>query len=331
MGIPAVVGAGAAVSELTDGSTIAIDGETGAVWLNPTPEEIAELERRRREWLESRRAAETDRHKPAYTRDGRRIRVLANISGVQEAAAAIDCGAEGIGVLRTEFLFLNRTSPPGEDEQYEAYRAIAAMLGDRPLVIRTLDIGGDKPLPYVEIEQEANPFLGLRGIRLTLQRRNLLEPQLRAIVRAGRGHRIEILLPMVSTVDEVRQVKQILGACDLPVGVMIETPAAVAIAEDLARAAAFFSIGTNDLAQYVMAADRTNPRVAALADPLQPAVVKMMRQTIEAARAAGIPVTLCGEVAADTKATRLLLDLGFEEFSVSAPLIPGLKRAIAQC
>ncbi len=331
MGIPAVVGAGPGVGALTDGTTIAIDGETGAVWLNPTADEIADLERRRREWLESRRAAETDRHKPAYTRDGRRIRVLANISGVAEAAEAVECGAEGVGVLRTEFLFLNRSTPPTEDEQFEAYRAIVAALNGRPLVIRTLDIGGDKPLPYAEIAHEANPFLGLRGIRLTLERRDLLETQLRAIVRAGRGHRVEILLPMVSTLDEVRHVKQILGPCDLPIGVMIETPAAVAIAEHLARAAAFFSIGTNDLAQYVMAADRTNPRVAALADPLQPAVMRMMRQTIDAAHTAGIPVTLCGEVAADTKATRLLLDLGFEEFSVSAPLIPGLKRAISEC
>ena len=331
MGIPAVVGVGAAMSAVADGATIAIDGETGAVWPAPTAEEIAELERRRREWLDSRRAADADRHKPAYTRDGRRIRVLANISEVAEAAEALDCGAEGVGVLRTEFLFLNRSSPPTEDEQFEAYRAIAATLGERPLVIRTLDIGGDKPLPYVEIGDEANPFLGLRGLRLTLERRDLLEPQLRAIVRASPGHRIEILLPMVSTLDELRQVKRILGPCELPVGVMIETPAAVAVADELAREAAFFSIGTNDLAQYVMAADRTNPRVATLADPLQPAVVRMMQQAIEAARAAGIPVTLCGELAADTKATALLLDLGFEEFSVSAPLIPELKRAISRC
>jgi phosphocarrier protein FPr len=197
-------------------------------------------------------------------------------------------------------------------------------------VIRTLDIGGDKPLPYIDVGEEANPFLGWRGLRLTLERRDLLETQLRAIVRASPGHKIEILLPMVSTLDELRQVKQILGPSDLPVGVMIETPAAVMIADDLAREAAFFSIGTNDLAQYVMAADRTNPRVAALANPLQPAVLRMMKQSIAAGRAAGIPVTLCGELAADTKATALLLDLGFEEFSVSAALIPELKLAISR-
>jgi phosphocarrier protein FPr len=331
MGIPAVVGAGAAISNVAEGATIAIDGETGAVWMSPDEDEIAELERRRREWLESRNVAKEHRHEPARTRDGRNVRVLANISSVAEAAEALDCGAEGVGVLRTEFLFLNRNSPPSEDEQFEAYRAIASTLGDRPLVIRTLDIGGDKPLPYVAIGEEANPFLGWRGLRLTLERRDLLETQLRAIVRASPGHCVEILLPMVSTLDEVRQVKQILGPCDLPVGVMIETPAAVAIADQLARETAFFSIGTNDLAQYVMAADRTNARVAALADPLQPAVLRMLRQAIEAARAAGIPTTLCGELAADTQATPLLLGLGLREFSVSATLIPELKRAISRC
>jgi phosphocarrier protein FPr len=331
MGIPAVVGLGPVTSTLAEGATIALDGEKGAVWFAPTAEELAELERRRTEWLESRHAAQTQRHKPACTRDGRRIRVLANISSVAEAAEALENGAEGVGVLRTEFLFLNRSTPPGEDEQFEAYRAIADMLGGRPLVIRTLDIGGDKPLPYIDVGEEANPFLGWRGVRLTLERRDLLETQLRAIVRASPGHRVEILLPMVSTLDELRQVKQILGPSGLPVGVMIETPAAVMIADELAREAAFFSIGTNDLAQYVMAADRTNPRVAVLANPLQPAVVRTLKQSIAAARAAGIPVTLCGELAADTKATALLLDLGFEEFSVSASLIPELKLAISRC
>jgi phosphocarrier protein FPr len=307
-----------------------LDGEKGLVWLSPTAGEIADLERRRREWLESRRAAQAIRHKPASTRDGRPVRVLANISGVSEAAEALDSGAEGVGVLRTEFLFLGRNSPPDEAEQFEAYRTIAQTLGQRPLVIRTLDIGGDKPLPYVDAGEEANPFLGWRGIRLTLARPDLLEPQLRAIVRASRGHRIEILLPMLSTLDELRQVKKILGEVDLPVGVMIEVPAAVAIAGQLAREAAFFSIGTNDLAQYVMAADRTNARAAPLADPLQPAVLRTLRLAIEAGRQAGIPVTLCGELAADTLATPLLLGLGLEEFSLSAPLIPELKRAVAR-
>jgi phosphoenolpyruvate-protein phosphotransferase/dihydroxyacetone kinase phosphotransfer subunit len=330
MGIPAVVGLGPAISALADGTTIALDGARGAVWISPSPTEAADLERRRKEWLESRRAAQAVRHKQASTRDGRPIRVLANISGVAEAAEALDSGAEGIGVLRTEFLFLGRNSPPDEDEQFEVYRAIAETLGQRQLVIRTLDIGGDKPLPYVDAGEEANPFLGWRGIRLTLARLDLLEPQLRAIVRASPGHRIEILLPMLSTLNELRQVKKILGEVNLPVGVMIEVPAAVAIADQLAREAAFFSIGTNDLVQYVMAADRTNARVAPLADPLQPAVLRALRQAIEAGRRAGIPVTLCGELAADTLATPLLLGMGLEEFSVSAPLIPELKRAISR-
>lgn len=330
IGIPAVVGLGPAISTLAEGATVALDGERGSVWVSPTPAQVAILNSRREEWIASRAAAQAERHKPACTRDGRRIRVLANINGVEEAAAALEYGAEGVGVLRTEFLFLGRTSPPGEEEQYAAYRAIAETLGSRPLVIRTLDIGGDKNLPYIDIGEEANPFLGWRGIRVTLGRQDLLRTQLRAILRAGDGHRVEILLPMVSSLDELRQVKSIVGQVQMPIGVMIEVPAAVAIADQLAREAAFFSIGTNDLVQYVMAADRTNARVAPIADPLQPAVLRMMRQAIEAARGAGIPVTLCGELAADTLATPLLLGMGLTEFSVSAPLIPELKRAISR-
>jgi phosphocarrier protein FPr len=237
-------------------------------------------------------------------------------------------------VLRTEFLFLGRAAAPGEEEQYAAYRAIADALGSRPLVIRTLDIGGDKSLPYVEIGAEANPFLGWRGIRVTLGRRDLLKAQLRAILRAGAGRNVEVLFPMVSSLSELREAKAVLaevaGGKDVKAGVMIEVPAAVAIADQLAREAGFFSIGTNDLVQYAMAADRTNERVAAIADPYQPAVLRMIGQAIQAGRQAGIGVTLCGELAADPLATALLIGLGLEEFSVSAPLIPALKQAIAR-
>jgi phosphocarrier protein FPr len=283
-----------------------------------------------------------ERHTPAATRDGRRIRVFANISGIPEAVEAVACGAEGVGVLRTEFLFLGRAAAPGEDEQLAAYRAIAESLAGRPFTVRALDIGGDKSLPYVEIGEEANPFLGCRGIRVMLRRRDLFRTQLRAILRAGAAHPVELLLPMIASLDELRETKTMVAEAEaeleregLPfrknirIGVMIEVPAAVAIADQLAREAGFFSIGSNDLIQYVMAADRTNSRVAPIADPFQPAVLRMIRQTIEAGRGAGINVALCGELAADPLATPLLLGLGLEEFSVSAPLIPELKRAIS--
>ncbi|MFB3825215.1 MAG: phosphoenolpyruvate--protein phosphotransferase [Bryobacteraceae bacterium] len=317
MGIPAVVGLGPALAGIEPGTVIAMDGGAGEVWVPPPPD----IEARRAAWLAARAAAQAERLTPARTRTGRRVRVFANIGGVAESAAAVEAGAEGVGVLRTEFLFLNRATPPGEEEQLEAYRAIAAALGGRPLVIRTLDIGGDKDLPYVDAG-------GLRGIRLTLRRRDLLDTQLRAIVRAAEEYRIEVLFPMISTVAEWREAKAALGGASVKAGAMIEVPSAVAVADSLAREAGFFSIGTNDLAQYAMAADRTNPREAALADALQPAVLRMIRDAVRAARQAGIPATLCGELAADPLATALLLSLGIEEFSVSPPFIAGLKRRI---
>jgi phosphocarrier protein FPr len=338
MGIPAVVGLGPGLAALEDGVVVAIDCERGQTWIAPTQDQLREIEARRQAWQESVRAAREARHRPAVTADGRRLRVFANIGAVAEAGDALASGADGVGVLRTEFLFLNRAEAPSEDEQYAAYRAIADVLGDRPLVIRTLDAGGDKNLPYLAIGAEPNPFLGWRGIRLTLGSPALLRAQLRAIVRAAAHRNVEVLFPMVSSLAEFREARAALREVEaglgvtnpLRAGVMIEVPAAVAIADQLAREAAFFSIGTNDLAQYTMAADRTNARVAALADALDPAVLRMVRQTVEAARAAGIPATLCGELAADPLATPLLIGLGLEEFSVSPPLIGALKRAIAQ-
>ncbi len=287
--------------------------------------------------------AEQERHKPAATRDGHRIRVLANLKSVDEVSEALDCGAEGVGLLRTEFLFLGREAAPSEEEQLIAYRTVAEALGSRPLVIRTLDIGGDKRVPYIEIGEEANPQLGWRGIRVMLGRRDLFRTQLRAILRADCGHAIDIMFPMISSVAELRDAKTALSEVenelerdgipfqkDRKVGIMIEVPSAVAVADQLAREASFFSIGSNDLVQYVMAADRTNARVAPLADPFQPAVLRMLRDTIQAGRQAGIGVCLCGELAADTLATPVLIGMGLEEFSVSAKLIPELKQSIAR-
>jgi phosphocarrier protein FPr len=342
MGIPAVASLGPGISLIAEGTRVGVDGAQGIVWISPNDGEVRELEGRRNTWLAARRAMEAERRQPAATRDGRRIRVFANISSVAEAAEAIAFGAEGVGVLRTEFLFLRRTSAPGEEEQATAYRAIAESLAGRPLYVRTLDIGGDKNLPYVEIGEEANPSLGWRGIRVTLSRRDLFRTQLRAILRAGANHALDLLLPMVASLDELRESRALVAEAEaelerdglafhkhIRIGVMIEVPAAVVIADQLAREADFFSIGTNDLIQYAMAADRTNARVAPIADPFQPAVLRLIRQTIDAARAAGIPVALCGELAADPLATPLLLGLGLDEFSVSAPLIRELKHAIS--
>lgn len=344
MGIPAVAGLGSPVQAVAEGTVVAVDGERGLVWLSPTPEQVEETRQRRTGWLAARQEASAVRLRPAQTADGRRIRVYANTSGVNETADAVAQGAEGIGVLRTEFLFLHRSAAPSEEEQLAAYLAIGRMLGPRPLVIRTLDAGGDKSLPYLDVGAEANPFLGWRGIRVTLGQRDLLHTQFRAILRAGAEQNVEVLLPMISTLDELRTARAMLRqmqaeldqeglrhARDPRLGVMIEVPAAVAIADALAREADFFSIGTNDLTQYVMAADRTNARLGPLANPLQPAVLRFVGQTVQAAKRANIPVTLCGELAADPQATALLIGMGLDEFSVSPPFIPALKRAISVC
>lgn len=343
MGIPAVAGLGPAVAAIADGTMVALDGERGLLWVAPDAERLEELEARRAAWLSGRETARAGRHRLAQTRDGRRIRVLANISGVDEAKEALECGAEGVGVLRTEFLFLNRATAPSEDEQCGAYMAIASVLGPRPMVIRTLDVGGDKSLPYIAGAEEANPFLGWRGIRVSLGQRDLFQTQLRAILRASAAGDVEILLPMISSLAEVRAARELLEEAkavlrttgvafnaNMKIGVMIEVPSAAVIADQLAREVDFFSIGTNDLAQYLMAADRTNPRVSAMADPLQPAVLRIVRQVVTAAKEARIGVTLCGELAGDPLATALLAGLGLEELSVSAPLIPAVKQAIAR-
>lgn len=343
MDIPVVVGLGPGLSAIEDGTTVAVDGQQGRLWVSPDADVARGIESRRETWLQGRRVAQQERHKPAATRDGRRIHVLANLKSVEEASEALDCGAEGVGLLRTEFLFLGREVAPSEEEQRIAYSTVAEALGSRPLVIRTLDIGGDKPVPYIELGEEANPQLGLRGIRVMLGRRDLFRTQLRAILRAGCGHSIDIMFPMISSVAELREAKAALSEAEVEleregipfqknrkVGIMIEVPAAVAVADRLVREASFFSIGSNDLVQYVMAADRTNARVAPLADPFQPAVLRVLRQTIQAGREAGIGVCLCGELAADTLATPVLIGMGLEEFSVSAKLIPELKQAIGR-
>jgi phosphoenolpyruvate-protein phosphotransferase/dihydroxyacetone kinase phosphotransfer subunit len=342
-GIPAVAGLGLTLSTIPEGTLVGVDGTRGKLWISPDPAEIRDLEEARRAWLASRQTTQAERRLPCSTRDGRRVTLLANLSSVADAIEALESGAEGVGVARTEFLFIDRQTAPTEEEQLTAYRAIADTLGERPLVIRTLDIGGDKRVPYIDIGAEPNPFLGWRGIRVTLGRRDLFETQLRAILRAGHQRPVEILLPMISTLEELREAKAVIRDVEaallregvpfrqgMPVGVMIEVPAAAVTADRLASEASRLSIGTNDLVQYLMAADRTNSRVAHAADYFQPAVLRLIRDVVEAGRRTGIRVDVCGEMAADPRAVPLLLGLGLEELSMSAPLIPEVKRTIAR-
>jgi phosphocarrier protein FPr len=346
LGIPAVVGLGPAIWQLGEGQLVAVDGEQGRVWPEPGPEQLEALRRKRQEWLEGQERLKAAGLGEAATQDGRRIEIAANIGGPNDVPVAREYGAEGVGLFRTEFLFFNRDLAPTEEEQLDAYRQAAAGMEGRPLIIRTLDIGGDKPLPYVEMGEEANPFLGWRGIRFCLDRPEIFRPQLRAILRAsvdadGKQTNVKIMFPMIGTLAELLAAKQVLveiqqelRAAGLPfdeqmeVGMMIEVPSAVAIADQLAREVDFFSIGTNDLAQYVMAADRGNARVAGLANALQPAVLRMVRQTVDAGHAAGIWVGMCGELAGNALATPVLVGLGLDELSMSAPSIPAVKEQV---
>ena len=345
LGIPAVVGLGHNVWQVGDGQPIAVDGDGGVLWPEPDAAQLKAFAARRDAWQEAQRQAKVAGQAAAVTRDGVAVEIAANIGSPNDVGAALEYGAEGVGLFRTEFLFMDREQAPTEEEQYEAYLRAARQMGDRPLVIRTLDVGGDKPLPYLDLGEEANPFLGWRAIRFCLQRPDIFLPQLRAILRASCDRstplNVKIMFPMVGTVTELRAAKEMLDEARrqlrgegtdfneaMEVGIMIEVPSAVAVADQLAREVDFFSIGTNDLTQYVMAADRGNARVAALASALQPAVLRNVRDAAEAAHAAGIWIGMCGELAGNPLATPVLLGLGLDELSMSAPAIPAVKEAV---
>lgn len=341
LGIPAIVGLGPGLAMLQAGQTVALDGSTGKLWSELDQQRLETLEKKRQEWLTKQKKAKATGQAAAVTQDGQRLEIAANIGGPQDAAIALQFGAEGVGLFRTEFLFLDRETAPTEEEQYLAYRQTAEVMGHYPLIIRTLDIGGDKPLPYLNLVREDNPFLGWRGIRFCLDQPLIFKPQLRAILRAGHDHNIKLMFPMVGAKDELLAAKAMLAEAkaelaseglayseSLNVGIMIEVPSAVTIADQLASEVDFFSIGTNDLTQYVMAADRGNSRVAALADAFQPAVLRMVQQTVEAGHAAGIWVGMCGELAGNELATPILVGLGLDELSMNAPAIPALKEVI---
>ncbi len=335
LGIPAVVGAGDAVLAIADGTAGILDGESGKLYLKPSETDLQAARELQQQLQQQQDEARAESLAPAITRDGYRVEVAANINRAADAASAIAAGAEGVGLMRTEFLFLARDSVPSEDEQFEAYREMAQALDGRPLVIRTLDIGGDKEVPYLNLPKEDNSFLGVRGIRLCLARRDLFIPQLRAIYRAAAYGRIHIMFPMIATLEDVgqaraiaEQVRQELGAAPVPLGIMIEVPSAVMLADYLAQEVDFFSIGTNDLTQYTLAMDRLHPQLARQADALHPAVLRMIEKTVQAARNAGKWVGVCGGVAGDPKGAAILTGLGVSELSITTPAIATVKAHI---
>ncbi len=341
LGIPAVSGASPTLERLPVGTPVALDGFNGAVWVNPTLEVQAELNMRRAAWLESRQKLLKASHGLAETRDGQRVEVFANVGSAQDAQAAVENGAEGIGLLRTEFLFLTRETPPSETEQFAVLRQIGLAMGDRPVTVRTLDVGGDKEVPYIKLPPEANPFLGVRAIRMSLRNPDLFVAQLRAILRAGADFRFRIMFPMIADVDEVRQARVWLEkahqqlvdealphAWPIETGIMVEIPSAALLARVLAQEVDFFSIGTNDLTQYTLAAERGNPLLSNLADALHPAVLRLIGEVVEAAHAAGKWVGVCGELAGDPLAAPVLVGLGVDELSLNAGGIPRTKSII---
>lgn len=341
LGVPAVVGLGAGLTAVANGATLLVDGTHGVVVVEPDRAAIVEADAARSAALAAQAAAEAGADAPAVTRDGARIEVAANVGGVADAEAAARARADSIGLLRTEFLYLDRETAPDEQEQVAAYRAIFDALPGKAVVVRTLDVGGDKPLPYVPLPPESNPFLGLRGVRVAGPHPELLRRQLRAILRAGAGRAVRIMFPMVTAVEEMRKLREVVddvrrqlaredhqGCAELQVGMMVEVPSAALLAEEFAPWVDFFSLGTNDLAQYTMAADRTNSAVAALADGLEPAVLRLIRMTADAGAAAGKWVGVCGELAGDAAAVPVLIGLGVVELSMNPPAIPAVKAEV---
>lgn len=335
LGLPAIVGAGEAALAIAEGTAGILDGNSGKLYLKPSDADILAARDLQQQLMRRQDVARATRFAPATTTDGHHVEVAANVNRAAEAPKAIEEGADGVGLMRTEFLFLARDSAPTEDEQFEAYRGMAQALEGRPLIIRTLDIGGDKEVPYLNIPKEDNSFLGIRGIRLCLIRPDLFIPQLRAIYRAASYGKIHIMLPMIATLAEVEQarviaerVRQELNAPSVPIGIMIEVPSAAIMADYLAQEVDFFSIGTNDLTQYTLAMDRLHPQLAKQADALHPAVLRMIDRTVQAARNAGKWVGVCGGIAGDPKGAAILTGLGVAELSVSVPNIAEIKAHI---
>jgi phosphotransferase system enzyme I (PtsI) len=343
MEIPAVVGLRGLGEACRDGATLIVDGSAGLVIVDPEPQELEAYRRARDERAAAAAAALRFARLPTRSKDGAELMLAANIGGPGEADRALAKGAEGVGLFRTEFLFMDRPDLPAEEEQCEAYGAVLAAFAPKPVVIRTLDIGGDKAVDSLKLEPEPNPFLGVRAIRLCLEREGLFRTQLRALLRASNRGVLRIMFPMIAALEELRSARAILEderrglkergiavADGIEVGIMIEIPAAAVMADQLAKEADFFSVGTNDLTQYLMAADRMNPKLAYLNQALHPAVLRVLGGVAKAARAGGIAAGVCGEMAADPLAIPLLVGMGFDELSMSAASIPAARELIAR-
>ena len=340
-GIPAVVGCGDALASVKGGDVVIVDGSEGMLVVNPTTEILNEYTAKKKAFTTQASALNALKDTVAVTTDGVRVKLMANISNATDLEASFAFGAEGSGLLRTELLFMGRTTLPGEEEQFEFYKNVALQAGDKPVVVRTLDIGGDKPLPYLHLPAEQNPFLGYRAIRICLDRKDIFITQLRAILRASVFGDLKIMFPMISNVSEIEQAKAILEDVKtalrststpfnaaIEVGIMIEIPSAAVMADLLAREVDFFSIGTNDLCQYTLAVDRMNEQVKHLYDPFNPGVLRLIQNVIEQGNKFHHHTGMCGEMAGDVTATLLLLGMGLREFSMSAASIPYVKDLI---
>lgn len=340
--IPAVLSVKDICSKIAEGEEVIVDGAYGEVFVNPTPITLKIYNKKKKVYDERVKELKKYIDKQTVTRDGRKVMLAANIGNADEAAKAVKAGAEGVGLFRTEFLFMNKQALPTEEEQYNEYKKAAVVLDGRQLTIRTLDIGGDKDIPYMGLTKELNPFLGYRAIRFCLDRVDIFTTQLRAVLRASAYGNIRIMIPMITSVTEVQAVKKIInGICrdldkkdikydkDIKIGVMIETPAAAIMADVLAHEVDFFSIGTNDLTQYTLAVDRGNENVAYLYSALNPAVIRSIKHIIECAHNAGIEAGMCGEAAADERMIPLLLNFGLDEFSVTVSRVLETRKEIA--
>lgn len=337
LGIPAIVGAGAALLEQPAGNVCILDGAAGMLYVEPSEADFTSARQSQEELQRQRNVEYETRYQPALMTDGHRVEVVANTTRPVEAEQAVDAGAEGIGLMRTEFLFLERAAPPTEEEQYEAYSTMTRALNGLPLIIRTLDIGGDKAVPYLSLPAEENPFLGVRGIRLCLNRPDLFKTQLRAIYRASVDGPVKIMFPMIATLEDLRaakaiaeQVRQEVNVPPVEIGMMVEVPSTVLMAAEFAREVDFFSIGTNDLTQYTLAIDRLHPTLGKYVDGLHPAVLRMIDRTVRAADVAGKWVGVCGGIAGDPRGAIILAGLGVTELSMSIPSVAAIKARLRQ-
>ncbi|HCW98597.1 MULTISPECIES: phosphoenolpyruvate-protein phosphotransferase PtsI [Pantoea] len=339
--LPAIVGTGNVTATVKNGDFLILDGVNNQVYVNPSESELEELKAVQTQYLSEKHELAKLKDLPAITLDGHQVEVCANIGTVRDVAGAERNGAEGVGLYRTEFLFMDRDSLPTEEEQFQAYKAVAEAVGSQAVIVRTMDIGGDKDLPYMNLPKEENPFLGWRAIRIAMDRKEILHAQLRAILRASSFGKLRIMFPMIISVEEVRilkgelellkaQLREEGKAFDetIEVGIMVETPASAVIARHLAKEVDFFSIGTNDLTQYTLAVDRGNDLISHLYNPMSPSVLGLIKQVIDASHAEGKWTGMCGELAGDERATLLLLGMGLDEFSMSAISIPGIKKII---